>query len=240
MTRVSPRPLLPGSDPHGRTPTPFTPSPDMQRRIQSALDTARNSERSARGIRHPGPWESSIPIIGSGWEAIADFQDGNYAGAALNGAMLVAELSPLGPGLKVARLVSAINKTRRAPLLASANTQIRRIRKAANVKPGYEVHHTIPIKGAGPIPATTRKTEGLWRNHPANMKILPRDIHQALHNGQYGPVRQVWHGTNALQKAGAASVTAMGGDAVANNLRPPPTRPPDDGGPAAAMRRPRQ
>jgi hypothetical protein len=36
-------------------------------------------------VGHPGLWESLIPVWGSGREAIADYQDGDYAGAALNG-----------------------------------------------------------------------------------------------------------------------------------------------------------
>lgn len=43
-------------------------------------------------VGHPGFAESLIPVWGSGREAVADFQEGDYAGAALNGALAASDL----------------------------------------------------------------------------------------------------------------------------------------------------
>lgn len=176
-------------------------------------------------IPEPGGW-GYVPFIGPAWETAYDLQEGDYADAAFNAAMLAAEFTPAAPLRRVAKIVRDINRSRRAPLLARDATQRARIRKIVNAEKthigkAYEVHHTIPFKGLGPIPKADRKAEGLWRNHPANLKILPKEVHARLHSttNPYGPLLQTWHGTNALQKSGAAATAASGVDAVQNLLR---------------------
>lgn len=43
-------------------------------------------------VGHPGFAESLIPVWGCGREAVADFQEGDYAGAALNSALATSDL----------------------------------------------------------------------------------------------------------------------------------------------------
>lgn len=51
-----------------------------------------DSEPEIPDVGHPGRLESLIPVWGSGREALADLHDGNYAGAAFNGAMAVSDV----------------------------------------------------------------------------------------------------------------------------------------------------
>ncbi|KRB82646.1 hypothetical protein ASE00_11445 [Sphingomonas sp. Root710] len=79
------------------------------------------------------------------------------------------------------------------------------------------------MKGWGPIPQASRDAEGLLRNHPLNMKILPEHLHDGVHHG-FGnrytdPALQLWHGTNAFHKATIASAGAAAADIHENNTR---------------------
>lgn len=180
-------------------------------------------------IPEPGAW-AYVPVVGPAWETARDLQQGDYAGAAFNGAMLAAEFSPLAAARRAMKLVDAVNGMRRGAFLARAGTQTARIRKIEDVGKGFEVHHTIPMEGWGPIPKASREAEGLWRNHPANLKVMDKTKHRRLTGKwtdpgtgevleRFDPVRRVWHGTNALQKSGAAATAATGADAVQNLLR---------------------
>ena len=214
-------------------PDPTVPTgPSFEDRALQALAHSRDSVKNWKlgRIPQPGNW-AYVPVLGPAWEGAADLQDGNYAGALFNGAMLAADLSPVAPYLKAVKLLNRIHQMKRTVLLARAGTQTRRVRaienaarKAANNMEEYEVHHTIPMGGLGPIPAASREAEGLWRNHPFNLKILPTEIHDAVHNG-FGnpytdPFLKMWHGTNALQKGAAAFTAATAADAVENRAPP--------------------
>ena len=191
--------------------------------IQRMVDAARSIPLPH--ISEPGLW-AYAPLIGPAWETAYDLQEGDFAGAALNGAFLVAGLTPAGPAGSMLNLLRRVNKMRRGPLLARAGTQTARIRKIEQVGKGFEVHHTIPMKGAD------RSAEGLWRNHPANLKILDQATHRRLTGkwtdkvtGEvlqpFGPMGRIWHGTNALQKSGAAATVGIGADTGENLLRRP-------------------
>lgn len=51
-------------------------------------------------IGHPGELESLIPVWGSGREALADFEGGDYVGAGLNGALAASDLFLAGSLLR--------------------------------------------------------------------------------------------------------------------------------------------
>ena len=53
--------------------------------------TLVDSDPSFPDVGHPGALESVIPLWGSGREALADLHDGNYGGAAMNGALGVSD-----------------------------------------------------------------------------------------------------------------------------------------------------
>lgn len=58
-----------------------------QRAHNAALEDEQN-----RKVDHPGTLESMIPIWGSGKEALADLEDKNYAGAAINAGLAVSDV----------------------------------------------------------------------------------------------------------------------------------------------------
>lgn len=210
-----PRPVLAGGSPRLHDIPHEQRTPDE--RMQVMLDAVRHAR-----IPKPGGW-SNLPWVGPAWEAAYDLQEGDYAGAAFNAAMVAAELSPVGPARRAVKLVNAVNDMRRGAFLARAGTQAARIRKIEKVGKGFELHHTEPLAGL------SRKAEGLAQNHPANFKIMKKADHRRLtgnwtdpQTGQllprFGPAQQVWHGTNALQKSDMAARTAVGADAVQNLL----------------------
>ncbi len=166
-----------------------------------------------------------VPVVGPAYDAYEDIREGDYAGAAFNGAMAVAEATPVLPYIRALRLLRRVNAMRRGDLLARAGTAVARVRKVDAVPKGYEIHHTLPMAGWGPIPGASRKAEGLWRNNPIMLKPLPKDIHRRLtgkwgDQPQFGPAMRAWHGTNAVQKSTAAFIGSNAADSWENNTHP--------------------
>jgi len=204
--------------------TPFDDDLTFEERTQRALDIARNARMPK--ISEPGGW-AYLPFVGPAWETAYDFQRGDYGGAAFNGLMFAAEFSPAGPLRRLGKLVAAVNDMRRGRLLASASTQLQRIRKieqrardlAGNTE-RFVVHHSFPMKGAASNSKEARRIEGLLRNHPANLKILPEHIHRGVHNG-FGnpytdPFLKLWHGTNDLHKTALVAAGGVTADSAQN------------------------
>jgi len=224
---LQPAPNAAGNPDHRATAPAGAQQPSQIPGLRKYLDMAQAARDGSGGwkIERPNLAESFIPVFGPLWEAAADVQEGNYGSAAFNGLMAVADASPFALAGKGALLVRAINKTRRAPLLARAPTATARIRKLKNLDKDWEVHHVIPMKGLGPIPRADRQAEGLWRNHPVLLKPLPTKTHRRLTGSwqgepQFGPVMRAWHGTNALQKSGAAFMAGRAADGFENIARP--------------------
>lgn len=63
-----------------------------QERLKRARADAAVARPPVNSVGHPGFAESLIPVWGSGREAVADFQEGDYAGAVLNGALAASDL----------------------------------------------------------------------------------------------------------------------------------------------------
>lgn len=162
--------------------------------LTKALSDFQNGPKIAR----PNLAQTFIPVIGPAWEAAADLQDGDYAGAALNagsalidatggGAMLLKGGRVLSKGVK---LFNEGSKT------AESSRKI--LRRRGLAKPGQEIHHTRPLNGLGrSVPDD--------RNHFMFLKVMPTEQHRRLRGRwgdkpKYSPVGQVWHGTNAWQK----------------------------------------
>lgn len=187
---------------------------------RSLVDKARDTLDDYE-FRKPGMAESFIPVIGPAWEAAYDLQEGDYAGAAFNGAMAVADLLPIGVAAKGVRAatkgVSILKKGS-----VSANAAAKSMRAKGVVPKGYEVHHTIPLNGAS-------RTAQDPRNHYALLKVLPKEQHRRLTGSwqgkpQYDPVRRVWYGTTDWQKAvptHMATEAADAGENVASRSSPP-------------------
>lgn len=51
--------------------------------------------QNAPDIPRPNTAQTFVPVVGPAWEAIADLQDGDYGGAAFNGAMAAADALPV-------------------------------------------------------------------------------------------------------------------------------------------------
>ncbi|HET9159621.1 MAG TPA: hypothetical protein VFN88_03340 [Caulobacteraceae bacterium] len=163
-----------------------------------ALGDAFHRWQQGPKIPRPNLGESLIPVVGPVWEAVGDIQDGDYAGAAFNGAMAVADALPIGvaaKGIKAATKGIGVLKDGSV----TANAARKALKRAGMTKPGEEVHHAIPLKG------TPRNVQD-WRNHYAFLKRLPKEQHRRLTGSwmgapRYDPIRQVWYGTTDWMKA---------------------------------------
>lgn len=75
-------------------------------------------------------------MIGPAWEAAADLQDGDYAGAAFNGAMAVADALPVGVAAKGIRAASkGVGVLKKGSV--TANAAAKQLKARGVVKPGY-------------------------------------------------------------------------------------------------------
>lgn len=197
------------------------------RGFRSPLGLARHALHDFQDgpdITRPTTLQSFIPVVGPAWEAAADLQDGNYAGAAFNGAMAVADALPIGVAVK------GLNAARRGIGIfkggsVTANAAAKRLRKLGFANKGDEVHHAIPLNGTG-------RTVQDPRNHYAFLKVLPIEKHRRLTGSwagkpKYDPVRRAWHGTTDWMKAVPAGVAGYAADSVENFMQPnSPTKPP--------------
>lgn len=188
--------------------------------LRSPLDIAGKAFRDFQDgpdIRRPTLAQSFIPVVGPAWEAVADLQDKNYAGAAFNGAMAVADALPVGV------VVKGVNAARKGVTVLkkgslTANAARSRLRDWGVAKKGEEIHHTVPLNGIG-------RGEQNWRNHYGLLKVLPEETHQRLTrmwNGKprFDTIRQVWYGAADWQKAVPAGLTGYAADAWENVTRP--------------------
>jgi hypothetical protein len=181
-----------------------------------ARDAFHNFQHGPK-IPRPNLAESFIPVVGPAWEATADLQDGNYAGAAFNGAMAVADALPLGvavKGINAARKGVTILKDGSLTARAAAS----RLRDWGIAKKGEEIHHTVALDG------TPRDVQS-WKNHYALLKVLPRDVHRRLTGSwmgkpEFDPIRKIWYGTTDWQKAVPTGVAAYAADAWENLSHP--------------------
>lgn len=195
------------------------------RGLVSPVEALRDFQNGPK-IQRPSLAQSFIPIVGPAWEAAADLQDGNYAGAAFNGAMAVADALPVGVAAKGFKALSkGVGVLKDGSV--TANAAAKKLRRLGVAKSGQEIHHTIPLKG-------TSRTAQDPRNHYAFLKVLPKDQHRRLTgswNGKprYDPIRRVWYGTTDWMKAVPTGVSGYVSDTAENMMpRTPPansTRP---------------
>ena len=196
------------------------PDPEGELYDANMADLRRRREEAEAGrtkIARPSLAQSFIPVVGPAWEAVADYQDGNYAGAAFNGAMAVADVLPIGIAAKGVRAASKGIKVLKEGSV-SANAAAKQIRAKGLAGKGQEIHHTIPLKGLS-------RTAQDPRNHYALLKVLPVEHHRRLTGSwkgkpRYDPVRRVWYGTTDWQKALPTSMAANLADGVQNLVQP--------------------
>jgi hypothetical protein len=148
---------------------------------------------------------------------VGDLQDQNYASAAFNGAMAVADALPFVVAAKGVRMATkGVGILKKGSVTANAaGKQLRRLGVATT---GEEIHHAIPLNGAS-------RTAQDWRNHYAFLKVLPKDVHRRLTgswNGKpmYDPIRRIWYGTTDWMKAVPTGLAGYAADAVENLAHP--------------------
>ncbi len=175
-------------------------------------------------IPRPSTLQSFIPVLGPAWEAAADLQDGNYAGAAMNGAFAIADALPFGVAAKGLRAATkGIGILKEGSVTADAARKV--LRRIGFAVPGQEIHHTVPLEGLG------RNVQS-WKNHYAFLKVLPTEQHRRLTGRwagkpRYDPIRRVWYGTTDWMKAIPAGLAGYAADSADNLLQlKSPTTPP--------------
>ena len=181
--------------------------------VQDALSDFQNGPKIAR----PSVAQSFIPIVGPAWEAAGDLQDGDYAGAAFNGAMAIADALPVGIAAKGFRAMSkGVGVLKKGSTTANASQKLYRNRLKLTTE--EEVHHSIPLDGI-------KRNVPHWKNHNAFLKRLPKEQHRRLTGSwgkgvdrkpMYDPIRKAWYGTTDWQKAALAGPVVYGGDAAQN------------------------
>ncbi len=87
----------------------------------------------------------------------------------------------------------------------------RRLRRLNNVPKDNEIHHWALQRNS----SIGKYFPDSIKNHPLNLKSLPRGIHQRIHGNhpslpRYGPIARWWTGTPGWAKAGQASITGGG------------------------------
>lgn len=180
--------------------------------------TSVPGQRSSAG--HPGLAESLIPVWGSGREAVADFQEGDYAGAALNGALAASDLflgGSLAKGVAKGGFYVAKNAAKKAPYAWSKEVRPWMIEKGY-LKPFQDGHHwAIPQNGWG------KRVPDRIKNQPWNIKAMPegpvgKEIHGRLTNSykgkpEFNAVQKYIYGTPTWAKVGTGA--AVGHPAAA-------------------------
>jgi len=194
---------------------------------EAAESQERSQEQGPPGLLHdfqagpkiarPNALETLIPVIGPGWEAAADLQDGDYRGAALNVGLAALDVVPAAVALK------GVNAARKGIGIwkagsITANAAAKQMRARGLAKAGQEIHHSAALNGAS-------RTAQDWRNHFAFLKPLPKVQHRRLHGSwgglpRYDPIRRVWYGTTDWQKALPLGVADHVASAWDNLARP--------------------
>lgn len=193
----------------------------IQSRERAAREAAEAQERSSRSVGHPGFAESLIPVWGSGREAVADFQEGDYAGAALNGALAASDLFVAGSVAK--GLAKGGMYALKASQSAAKNPYAwKPVRKWMGdeglLASGQHGHHwLIPQNRWG-------KNVPDWiKNHPLNIKGMPdatthgRMEHRVGDLPRFNPAQRYWYGTPAWAKV--ATGAAVGHPVAATKAR---------------------
>ena len=126
--------------------------------LRSPIDAAEDALHDFQNgpkIQRPNLVQSFIPVVGPAWEAVADLQDGNYGGAAFNGAMAVADALPIGVAVKGVKAASkGVTILKKGSVTAGAAAS--RLRAWGIAKKGEEIQNKVPVNG-------TSRTAQDWR-----------------------------------------------------------------------------
>jgi hypothetical protein len=179
----------------------------IRARERAAREAAEAQDRPSDSVGHPGFAESLIPVWGSGRGAIADAQEGDYLGAAVNGALAASDLL-LAKSIAEGVGKGAFYVTRNAA--RNPYDWDRYVRpwlgdERGMLAPRQHGHHwAIPQGGWG-------KTVPDWiKNQPWNIKPMPDAVthwridHRVGSLPRFNPLERYWHGTPTWSKVAAA------------------------------------
>lgn len=173
-----------------------------QERLKRDRAEAVNGARG-NSVGHPGFAESLIPVWGSGREAVADFQEGDYGGAALNGALAVSDVFLAGAatkaGLKIAGR-AAKAAARGKPYSTTWGATQKRMKREGYLAKGEHGHHwLIPQNGWGKhVPAGIKNAH--WNVKPLDPTTHGRIHHRVGDLPKFNPVVGYVHGTPTTAK----------------------------------------
>lgn len=174
-------------------------------------------------VGHPSTLETFIPVWGSGREAVADFQDGDYLGAAGNAALAASDLMLAGGAVKGAyKVYKHADKMADAARQASYKWDATRKRMLNNnyVKPNEPGHHAIIPQGGwgkdlGGL-VKNPKVGDFIRNQEYNITPLTNAQHKKVHKkwakGGYDPLTKTFIGSPPWARGAMAGAA---GDAAA-------------------------
>lgn len=163
-------------------------------------------------VGHPSTLETFIPVWGSGREAIADFQDGDYLGAAGNAVLAASDLTLAGGAAKGAfKVYRHANNMAKSGRKASYKWPAARERMKNNdyIADGNQGHHgIIPQGGWG------KKVPNFVKNQEWNIMPLPKKVHDKVHtkwkNGGYDPVTKTIVGSPPWARGAMAGAAGDG------------------------------
>lgn len=149
-----------------------------------------------REVEHPDLLPSLVPFAGSAQEAVADYQDGDYLGAAGNAALAVSDALLFGTIVKTAG--KAGYKFGGKALSPTWQNVRARMATRGHIGKGQHGHHAIIPNGRW-----GKRVPEVIRNSPLNI-VFPRDIstHKRLHGRdlklglpKFNPLDRVRYGT---------------------------------------------
>ena len=205
---------------------------------QEAEAAKREAERKReprspeRRIDHPGTLESMIPVWGSGKEALADLEDGNYVGFGVNAALAASDVvlakalvsGVIKGGVKTAGLkMAGPHAWRTGPPRTDAGMR-KWLGDKKFAKPGQPMHHWwLEQKSKAPD----------WlKNQPPFLKPMKDAVQHGRIHGRYtvdgvklpqfNRYERLWHGTPDWLKAGYVSSAGHAGTATGKAIGPEP------------------
>jgi hypothetical protein len=162
-------------------------------------------------VGHPGFAESLIPVWGSAREAIADEEDGNAAGAALNTALALSDATLVGAAVHtVAKAVGKSGLKGAMFLVKGAAGDSAKATAWKSVRKKMGEHGLLEKYQHGHhwlIPHRWEEVTESLRNHPFNIKGMPSaEVHGRVHGKyagkpKFGLLGHYWHGTPHWSKA---------------------------------------
>ncbi len=180
---------------------------------------SKTGEPARRRFDHPGAVESMIPIWGSGKEALADLEDENYVGAALNAGLAASDVfiaKAIVGGLAKGGLKTAGPWAWRQFEKREAKGMRPWLGEKGFLKPNQPGHHWwLEQKGSAPD----------WlRNQPPFIKGMKDAVEHGRVHGPYtvdgvklprfNALERIWYGTPDWLKAGYVSSAGHAGEAA--------------------------